>query len=43
MKLTVPHTKSGKCPKGAVEKKKGRSRRSICYLRGRHGMGRKRR
>lgn len=50
MKLTVPHLKSGKCPKGTVAKLKGRTRREICYLRNaaaamgkRHGMyGKKR-
>jgi len=30
----VAHLKTGKCPKGAVEKRKGRSRRKICYARG---------
>lgn len=38
----VAHLKSGKCPKGSTEKRRGRSRRNLCVDRASLGMGARR-
>lgn len=30
----VPKLKSGKCPKGATSKRRGKTRRTMCFIRG---------
>lgn len=39
----VAHLKSGKCPKGSVEKVRGRSRRNLCVDRHSLGLGARKR